>query len=109
MIKQLNGSRHSRIFHVNDTYKNVTDRLEILSSKITNENSAIIEKQQIFLTLIFGLFGSLQTFYPFFQQLSKAGTRCFDTLCFLLAFFVSVIISVCIMFVIKVFKKKQYK
>lgn len=88
------------IFHIADTYANVKDRLEILSVKTSNENSAVIEKQQIFLTIIFGLFGSLQVLYPFFQELFRR-LQLADWIIFLIAIITSGIIAGVIFIVVK--------
>lgn len=95
--------KFKKIFHVDDTYKNVTDRLEILSVKTSNENSAVIEKQQIFLTIIFGLFGSLQVLYPFFQKLFE-NTGIADIWVFFISFTTSAIIAGIIYYIVKKIK-----
>lgn len=93
------------IFYVDHIYSDVKDRIEILSTKIANENSDTIERQQVFLTIIFGLFGSIQVLYPFFQELFK--DKIADYLIFIISTAASTIIAAIIWFITKQIKPKQ--
>ena len=99
--------RMKEIFHINALYDEVKDRIDVLSVKINNENSATIERQQIFLTLIFGFFGSEQVMYAFFQDLMK------DILhigwIFLISFVASGLITFIIFLIMKKIKLKKNK
>jgi hypothetical protein len=105
-IKRI--EKFKKIFHVTETYQNVTDRMEVFSVKISNENSAIIGKQQSLRTIIFGLFGSLQVLYPFFQKLFEK-TSISNVSIFLVSLGASIIIASAIYIVVKKFKLKGRK
>jgi fluoride ion exporter CrcB/FEX len=98
--------KFKKIFRVDDIYKNVTDRLEILSIKISNENSAIMEKQQVVLTIIYGLFGSMSVIYTFLQRLFKY-SQIDDWLIFGCSFFMAALIGIIIYFITKILKIKR--
>ncbi len=94
-----------RIFYVDHIYSDVRDRIEILSTKIANENSDSIERQQVFLTIIFGLFGSIQVLYPFFQELLKDIFP--DYVLFIFSTTASLIIASLIWYITKRIKSKR--
>lgn len=93
------------VFYVDHIYSDVKDRIEILSTKIGNENSDTIERQQVFLTIIFGLFGSIQVLYPFFQELFRDILP--DYLLFIFSTVASLIIATIIWFITKRIKPKK--
>lgn len=97
--------KFKEIFRINTTYKSVSDRLEILSVKISNENSAIIEKQQVFLAIVFGLFGSLSVVYIFLQRILENSIA--DHCIFISAFLISAVIAGIIYFVAKKMRLKK--
>lgn len=93
------------IFYVDHIYSDVKDRIEILSTKIANENSDTIERQQVFLTIIFGLFGSIQVLYPFFQELLRDFLP--DYWSFTLSSSVALVIAVIIWYITKKIRPKS--
>lgn len=93
------------VFYVDRIYSDVKDRIEILSTKIANENSNTVERQQVFLTIIFGLFGSIEVLYPFFQELFKDILP--DYLTFMISAVASTVIAAIIWFMTKCIKPKS--
>ena len=107
-LTQKRMKRFLDVFSITETYNSVKDRLEILSVKISNENSSLIEKQQIFLTIIFGLFGSLQVLYPFLKELLKS-KHLSELLVFAIAFTIAGIMASLIYLLVRNFKSKGKK
>lgn len=99
-IEKLEG-----VFYVDRIYSDVKDRIEILSTKIANENSDTIERQQVFLTIIFGLFGSIEVLYPFLQELFKETFP--DYLTFIISVVAATVIAAIIWYITKCIKPKN--
>lgn len=60
-----------KIFSIDEMYKSIVDRYDLLSNKQLANYSLCIERQQKLLTLVFGFFGALSALYVIFVDVDK--------------------------------------